>query len=332
MCETQHKMFALTPVRDPNCPRNFDQAMRIPCWAEAIDKELTKFETNSCLTYVEYNGQHLVPMMWLFSMKTDGTHKARLVGRGDLMKAYVDFDPDAVYCGNVSSCSIKMCVAIAAKYKLEMRGGDLEGAYHVTRANKDYPVYIKTPQGYTVPNGMCIQAVGNLYGFPPAGQNFSLEFDKCVKECGFTNTPWDLKFFIKWKNGRPILLIAHSDDFRVFCDKRDLSEWDALVKNFNKHKYKVTDCSDKEFVGIRISRDDEYNYYMDQHRMIDDILKELNVTGCKGERLPYPMDQPNISKNDNASVSEQAIYKEYPYRRVIGQLMYGMVHTMVTMY
>jgi Reverse transcriptase (RNA-dependent DNA polymerase) len=330
MCETQHKMFALTPVRDPNCPRNFEQAMRIPCWAEAIDKELTKFETNSCLTYVEYNGQHLVPMMWLFSIKTDGTHKARLVGRGDLMKAYVDFDPDAVYCGNVSSCSIKMCVAIAAKYKLEMRGGDLEGAYLVTRANKDYPVYIKTPQGYTVPPGMCIQAVGNLYGFPPAGQNFSIEFDKCVKECGFTNTPWDLKFFIKWKHGRPIMLIAHSDDFRVFCDKRDLSEWDALVKNFNKHKYKVTDCTDKEFVGIRISRDDDYNYYMDQHRMIDDILKELNVTGCKGERLPYPMDIPNISKNDNASVSEQAVCKEYPYRRVVGQLMYGMVHTMVT--
>ena len=64
--------------------------------------------------------------------------------------------------------------------------------------------------------------------------------------------------------------------------------------------------------------------------MIDDILKELNVTGCKGERLPYPMDQPNISKNDNASVSEQAECNIYPYRRVIGQLMYGMVHTMVT--
>lgn len=330
MCETQHKMFALTPLRDPNCPRNFEQAMRIPCWAEAINKELTKFEVNSCLTYVEYNGQHLVPMMWLFSIKTDGTHKARLVGRGDLMKAYIDFDPDAVYCGNVSSCSIKMCVAIAAKYKLEMRGGDLEGAYLVTRANKEYPVYIKTPQGYTIPDGMCIQAIGNLYGFPPAGQNFSIEFDKCVKECGFTNTPWDLKFFIKWKDGRPILLIAHSDDFRVFCDKRDLSEWDMLIRNFNKHKYKVTDCSDKEFVGIQITRDDEYNYYMDQHRMINDILKELNVTGSKGERLPYPTDQPNISKNDNASESEKQDCKEYPYRRVIGQLMYGMVHTMVT--
>lgn len=329
MCETQHKMFALTPQRDPNCPKTYDQAMRMPKWAEAINKELTKFEINSCLTYVPYNHQHLVPMMWLFSIKTDGTYKARLVGRGDLMKAYIDFDPDAVYCGNVSSCSIKMCMAIAAVYKLEMRGGDLEGAYLVTRANKDYPVFIKTPQGYTIPEGMCMQAVGNLYGFPPAGQNFSIEFDKCVRECGFENTPWDLKFFFKWKNNRPILLIAHSDDFRVFCDKRDLIEWELLIKTFNEHKYKVTDASDKEFVGIRITRDEYYNYYMDQSRMITDILKELNVSGAKGEPLPYPIDGPNLSKMDNATEEERDECQEYPYRRVIGQLMYGMVHTMM---
>ena len=56
------------------------------------DKELTKFEINNCLSYVPYNVQHLDPMMWLFNINTDGTHKARLVGRGYLMKAYVDFD------------------------------------------------------------------------------------------------------------------------------------------------------------------------------------------------------------------------------------------------
>ena len=63
-----------------------------------------------------------------------------------------------------------------------MRGGDLVGAYLVTLANEDYPVFIKVPQGFQISPGMCIQAVGNLYGFPPAGQNFSKEFDRCVKE------------------------------------------------------------------------------------------------------------------------------------------------------
>ena len=34
---------------------------------------------------------------------------------------------------------------MAAIYKLEMRGGDLVGAYLVTLANPDFPVFIKTP-------------------------------------------------------------------------------------------------------------------------------------------------------------------------------------------
>ena len=221
MCESQH-FYKLKAVYDPNVPQNYYKAIRKPEWSAVIDKELTKFEKNLCLQIVPYNGQHQVPMMWIFNIKTDGTKKARLVGRGDLMIPDIDFDPNAVYCGNVTACSIKICITIAAKYKLDMKGGDLEGAYLVTRANPDYPVYIKTPQGYNVPKGMCIQAIGNLYGFPPAGQNFSIEFDKCVIECGYKNTPWDLKFFYKWKNDKPMLLIVHSDDFRWFGDKEQM--------------------------------------------------------------------------------------------------------------
>ena len=116
-------------------------------------------------------------------------------------------------------------------------------------------MFIKTPKGIEVPPGMCIQAVGNLYGFPPAGQNFSIEFDKCVKEMGYNNTPWDLKLFFKWVNEKPILVIAQSDDFRWFGSEDVLYEWEALVKNFNAHKYTVTDCTDKEFVGINITHD-----------------------------------------------------------------------------
>ena len=329
MCETKH-FYKMNIEKDPRVPANFYKAMKIPEWASAIDKELTKFEKNICLQLVPYNQQHLVPMMWTFVIKTDGTCKASLVGRRDLMLPYIDFDPNAVYCGNVTACSIKMCMAIAAKYKLEMKGGDLEGAYLVTRANPDYPVYIKTPQGYNIPHNMCIQAIGNLYGFPPAGQNFSIEFDKCVKECGYLNTPWDLKFFYKWVDYTPMLLIVHSDDFRWFGDKKHLNEWQILVDNFEKHKYKVSDVSENEFVGINITRDDNYNYYMDQTRMINDILNDNQMKNANDEKLPYPLDGDSLSKLDNATNQNIEECKKFPYRRVVGQLMYGMVHTLVT--
>ena len=84
-------------------PKSYWKAMAIPEWAAAMYTELKKFEKNSCLHVVPYTDQHLVSMMWLFSIKTDGTRKARLVGRGDMMIPMVDFDPDAVYCGNAPS-------------------------------------------------------------------------------------------------------------------------------------------------------------------------------------------------------------------------------------
>ena len=328
MVETSHFVYAM-PVRDPRVPKNYTLAMKDPVWRESIQKEKDKFSKNSCFTIVPYVAQHLVPMMWLFSIKTDGTKKARLVGRGDLMLAWIDYDPDALYCGNISACGIKIALTIAAKYKLTMRGGDLEGAYLVTRANKDYPVFIKTPEGYEVPEGSCFQAVGNLYGFPPAGQNFSIEFDKVLKECGYSNTPWDLKLFYKWVKGKPVLVIAHSDDFRWFGPEELLTEWDTLVATFEAHKYRVTDATKNEFVGIRITRDESSNYYMDQARMINEIIKEANITGSPDQKLPYPMEGLSLSKKDNATEDEMPEFSKYPYRKVVGQLMYGMVHTMV---
>ena len=47
----------------------------------------------------------------------------------------------------------------------------------------------------------------------------------------------------------------------------------------------MPDCTDKEFVGITITRDADFNYYMDQTRMITEIIKEAKLTGAKDERL-----------------------------------------------
>jgi hypothetical protein len=154
--------------------------MKLPTWAAAIDEELSKFEVSNCLHAVPDTGQHKVPMMWLFN-----THKVRLVIRGDQIIPFVDFYPNAVYCGNVSACSTKICAKLAATYQLEKRDGDIVGAYLVTKSNLDFRWYIQTPQRYKVPEGQVIEAVGNIYG---AGQNFSMEFDHCVTECGYKNT------------------------------------------------------------------------------------------------------------------------------------------------
>ena len=201
-----------------------------------------------------------------------------------------DFNPKKVYFGNISASGIRPVQSLAASYKLLVRGGDLVGAYLIT---------------------------------------FSINFNKCVKEMGYLNTPWDLKLFSKWINGKPLFVIAHRDDFRWFRSEDVLEEWDALVKNFNAHKCTVTDCTDKELVEVNITNGADFNYYMDQTRMISEIINEAKLTGAKDERLPYPIGNDPISKADSAAEEQKFECFKYPYRRVVGQLMYGMVHTMI---
>jgi hypothetical protein len=72
------------------------------------------------------------------------------------------------------------------------------------------------------------------------------------------------------------------------------------------------------------------NYYMDQSRMVEAILTVAGMKGVRDEHLPYPMTGPSWSKQDNATDEERTIYAKYPYRRIVGQLTYGMVHTLKT--
>jgi hypothetical protein len=158
--------------------------------------------------------------------------------------------------------------------------------------------------------------------------NSNLKSSCCVKECGYNNTPWELLF--KWINGLPLLLIAHSDEY-CWCGSSTMThEWDLLVATFNAHNYEITDASNNEFVGINISADEGMNYYIDQTRMVEAILTEAGMKGVRYELLPYPMSGPSLSKLDNATDEERPICAKYPYRRVIGQVMYGMVHMLVT--
>ena len=87
-------------------------------------------------------------MMWLFSIKADMYLKARLVVRGDLCQPSIFYNPEDVYCGNVTATSIKIFFALSALYGLILRGGDLVGAYLVTPGSKGFVLCISTPEGF----------------------------------------------------------------------------------------------------------------------------------------------------------------------------------------
>ena len=81
-------------------------------------------------------------MIWLFSFKSDISHKARPAVNGKMCKPGIDYDPDKTYCGNVAATSIKIFFALSALYGLTLRGefgGDGEKFQGCGRHSSDHP-------------------------------------------------------------------------------------------------------------------------------------------------------------------------------------------------
>ena len=280
-------------------PKSFVKAILNPLWHPPILKEFDNFCENTCFQWIPDIGQSHLWMIWLFTYEANFDLKARMVIDGSKYTPGVDFNPDEVYCGNVTATSIKSFFALSALYGLILRGVDLEGAYLVTPGSKKFMLCIVTPAGFIAPKGMILQ-LGNLYGLQSSGRNFSKAVDLIVAKCGYKSTPYDPKFFCKWIDGMPILVMFHSDDFRWSGPPHLLAEWDSLVAAFEAARYKVKDYTKEPFVGINVISDTQGNCYLDKKDKIEDLVKAARVTGAKVQKLPYPLDGPSLSNTVNA--------------------------------
>ena len=272
-----YHVFRLNYKDDPDVPRWFADALnhRDGRWREALYKEMDKMETNCIFLLVPDRGQPRVRTNWLFEIKDDDTHKARLVGRGDMMKPGIHFSADGeTFATNVQPTSIRKTLSIAAKLNLLMRGGDIDGAYLVTRAKERVCVY--TPEGYYCPPGYVFEVDGNLYGFRTSAKCFSDKFDECATAAGFVAYPEDRKWFHKYhSDGRLTMMLVHSDDFRIFAHSTHSEEYASFVAVLGKHGFGVKETTDKPFVGVMIRRDAEGNYTADQSEYVDAIVAKV---------------------------------------------------------
>ena len=100
-----------------------------------------------------------------------------------------------------------------------------------------------------------------------------------------------------------------------------LAEWVKLVAAFEASRYKVKDCTKEPFVGINVTTDEQSNYYLDQKKSIESVVKAAKVSGAKVQKLPYPLDGPPLSKADSAKNEAEANeVAKTPYRTIVGML------------
>ena len=73
-------------------PATFEEAQMNDSWRAAIDEELHNHATNGTWeVVVPPAGANLVDTKWIFKLKADGRHKARLVARGFSQQRGIDW-------------------------------------------------------------------------------------------------------------------------------------------------------------------------------------------------------------------------------------------------
>ena len=132
-------------------PTMYADAMSDPKWRAAIQEELQNHQDKGTWEIVEMpSGDiNLVSTKWIFKVKSDGRHKARLVARGFTQQYGIDWHES--YAPVTSTLIVRVFAAIACARAWLLHHIDVRAAYLC--ANVDESIYLSPPVGVNVPEG-----------------------------------------------------------------------------------------------------------------------------------------------------------------------------------
>ena len=153
---------------------------------------------------------------------------------------------------------------------------------------------MKIPQGWYVSNGKleqyeipeffdnehCIKLLHNLYGCKQGSRNWWKHLSNGLKQQGFQESATDNCLFIQ----NDCILVLYTDDCLIFA--RNDTIIDNLMDDLRKY-YVIGDTgSVKDFLGIRITKDDKGRIHMVQSSLIDTIIRDTGLTSRKTHETP----------------------------------------------
>jgi hypothetical protein len=169
-------------------PRNYEDAMRLDrqngndLWSNAIKEERDSIA--SYKVFINYGnkppaGYKRIRVHFVFAVKHDGRHKARLVADGHL----TDVPLESVYSGVVSLRGICIIVFLAEHNELQLWATDVGNAY--LEAETSEKLYIVAGSEFGKLQGSILVFHKALYGLRTSGKRWHERFADCLMDLGF---------------------------------------------------------------------------------------------------------------------------------------------------
>lgn len=241
-----------------SCPSRFNEAWNHPIddskikWRQAIEKELSDMENKSVWEKVKRNtipdNKKIIGNKWVFKVKSNGTHRARLTGLGYSQIPGIDFSEN--YALVLKDATFRILIVIMLKLKLEGVMIDVETAF--LYADLKHTIYMKCPEGYNMKNDECLLLKKTLYGLVQSAREWWRTFINILTNFGFTLSAADPCLMSKFVKNEIVIVSIYVDDCVIIGHTKQIEE----TKRYLRDRFKIKEfASISKYLGCEINFD-----------------------------------------------------------------------------
>jgi hypothetical protein len=296
-------------------PRNYDQAMDIDRqnnntkWQDAIQQEMNQqaeYETFKDMgpNWKNPGNYKRINVHFVFAVKHDGRHKARLVAGGHMTETPVD----SVYSSVVSLRGIRMLAFLAEHNGLELWATDIGNAYLESFTKEK--VYIKAGPEFGNLEGHYLLIHKALYGLKSSGLRWHERLADTLRSMGFFPSLAEPDIWMRDKGDHYEYIAVYVDDLLI-ASKEPKGIIDTLTDD---HNFKLKGTGPISFhLGCDFFRDDDGCLCFAPNKYILKLLDNYQrIFGSQPKKYSSPLekgDHPELDTSELLNVEETQIYQ-----------------------
>ena len=183
---------------------------------------------------------NVLPFLWTYLVKDDGTKKARCVCNGAPCKGTVILGH--IYAGSLDQTGAQIFWAAAAMRILKVYGADISNAFAEApplvaplyiRVDKQYRDWYREKGYGEIPEGHVLRVKRALQGHPEAARNWALLIDGLLrKELHLQPTTHEPCLYSGNYEGTAVLFLRQVDDFAIACPNETIAK--GIINKINQ--------------------------------------------------------------------------------------------------
>lgn len=285
-------------------------------WKAAMLEEMVALKRNKVWKLVEQPSNYdrkPLQSMWVYRVKNgpDGNidrYKARLVVKGCSQIEGIDFDK--TFAPVARHETIRMFISVAAQKGFILKQFDIKTAFLHGKISET--IYMRQPDGFDDGTGRVCLLLKSLYGLKQAPRAWNEVFTSFLSKYGLVQSKSDPCLFV----GDDINLVIYVDDGLIAA--RSVGAAEEFLNSL-KDRFEATIKNADFFLGYQIDYDiDNRSVKLHQTSYINSLFLRFGMDDCNPSLTPaYP----------NTVLTPSEICSDYPFRKIIGALMYIAVGT-----